>query len=524
LIFDSARERSFAAALARAGACVSMAGFFLFGASSSLQNAVAEGDTRSISFHHLHTGEDITITYKRDGRYDEAALKKLDWFMRDWRKEQSTHMDPHLFDLVWETYREVGATRPIDVVCGYRSPETNSMLRARSGGVAQFSQHINGQAMDFFIPGVPLEKIREVGLRLQRGGVGFYPASGSPFVHLDTGTIRHWPRMTHEQLARVFPDGRTVHIPSDGQPLRGYALALADVERRGGRPSEISLDTAREAGVITASAEHAAEKPKRSLLARLFGGGKDADEVSEEPGTRHTRAPMAVASVTPPKAKPVSVEHIVPLPTARPKTVMAAAATPKPTKPTFVTASLGSNLIDSRGYWHGAVQSGPDMPAAKSTPDPFATASADTSATGSSVLAYAAESEAAERTRAMRPMGTRVPRVAKEASVMPARGNTTVVAKPPLAAALPGDGKGTDSPWLRAAMLAPSVSNYLTATRLGAMDMRPLHELLYKPSTSVVMTFSADPHLGMVTSRFDGPAVVFLATTTFTRQSTASLR
>ena len=501
-----------------------MAGFFLLGASSSLQNAIAEGDTRTISFHHLHTGEDITITYKRDGRYDEAALKKLDWFMRDWRKEQSTHMDPHLFDLVWETYREVGATRPIDVVCGYRSPETNSMLRARSGGVAQFSQHINGQAMDFFIPGVPLEKIREVGLRLQRGGVGFYPTSGSPFVHLDTGTIRHWPRMTHEQLVKVFPDGRTVHIPSDGQPLRGYALALADVERQGGRPSEISLDTAREAGVITASAEHAAEKPRRGLLARLFGVRKDVDEVGEEPAPRHSRAPMTVASVTPPKAKPVSVEHIVPLPTARPKTVMAAAAVPKPAKPTFVTASLGSNLIDNRGYWRGAVQSGPDLPAAKSIPYPFATASADASATGGSALAYAAETDATERARPMRPMGTRIPRAPREASVMPARGNTTIVAKPPLAAALTGDGRDTESPWLRAAMLAPSVSNYLTATRLGAVDMRPLHELLYKPSMSVVMTFSADPHLGMVTSRFDGPAVVFVATTTFTRQSTASLR
>src|SRR6185437_15387862 len=170
-------------------------------------------------------------------------------------------------------------------------------------------------------------------------------------------------------------------------PLRGYALALADVERHGGRPSEISLDTAREAGVITASAEHAAEKPKRGLL-------------------------------------------------ARPKTVMAAAAMPKPAKPTFVTASLGSSLIDSRGYWHGAVQSGPDLPAAKTIPDPFATASADASATGGSALAYAAETDAAERAQPIRPMGTRIPRAPREASVMPARGNTTVVAKPPLAAAL----------------------------------------------------------------------------------------
>ena len=254
----------------------------MLGASNALQNASAEGDTRTLSFHHVHTGEDITITFKRNGRYDDAALKKLDWFMRDWRKEKSTRMDPHLFDLLWEAYREVGATQPIDVVCGYRSPETNSMLRRRSNGVAQFSQHINGQAMDFFIPGVPLEKIREVGLRLQRGGVGFYPTSGSPFVHMDTGTIRHWPRMTHDQLVKVFPDGRTVHVPSDGQPLRGYALALADVERRGGRPSDTSLEAAREAGVVSGSRT-------RNFFARLFGRGKDFRRIERRLHRHHPR-------------------------------------------------------------------------------------------------------------------------------------------------------------------------------------------------------------------------------------------
>ena len=495
-----------------------MAGFFLFGASSSLQNAVAEGDTRTLSFHHLHTGEDITITYKRNGRYDEAALKKLDWFMRDWRKEKSTHMDPHLFDLVWETYREVGATQPIDVVCGYRSPETNAMLRARSGGVAQFSQHINGQAMDFFIPGVPLEKIREVGLHLQRGGVGFYPTSGSPFVHLDTGTIRHWPRMTHDQLVKVFPDGRTVHVPSDGHPLRGYALALADVERRGNRPSETSLEAARESGVITASAEQNAEKPKRSLFARLFGGGKDADEVSEEPAPRSSRAPLRVASISQPRPKSISVDHIVPLPTQRPKTTTVAVATVKPARQTFVTASLGSSLFDNRGYWRGAIQTGPDLPKVASA-QPFETASLETGAIGTSALAYAAESDAPVHGR-VRPMGTRMPRLPREAAVMPAQGNTTIVTKPPLTA----DAASSDGLWLRAMMLAPSVSGYLTATRLGPADMLTLQELLHKPPMSVMMTFSDDPHLGMVASRFSGPAVVFLATTTFSRQSTASLR
>jgi len=96
------RERRLAVPVARAGACLGLAALLLLGANNSLQNAVAEGDTRTLSFRNVHTNENITVTFKRNGRYDEAALKKLDWFMRDWRKEQETHMDPHLFDLLWE--------------------------------------------------------------------------------------------------------------------------------------------------------------------------------------------------------------------------------------------------------------------------------------------------------------------------------------------------------------------------------------------------------------------------------------
>src|SRR6476469_8862745 len=149
-------------------------------------------------------------------------------------------MDRRLFDILWEVYRDVDGKKPIHIISSSRSPATNSMLRRRSSGVARFSQHMLGHAMDFFIPDVQLEQIRYAGLRLQRGGVGFYPTSGSPFCHLDTGSIRHWPRMTHDQLARVFPDGRTVHVPSDGNPLRGYELARADIEKRGDGDSSSS--------------------------------------------------------------------------------------------------------------------------------------------------------------------------------------------------------------------------------------------------------------------------------------------
>lgn len=516
----------------RTGVSLGIAGIFLFGSHNSLQTAVAEGDTRTLSFHHLHTGEDITITFKRDGRYDDAALKKLDWFMRDWRKDESVSMDPHLFDVLWEAYREVDANTPIQVVCGYRSPETNSMLRARSSGVAEISQHTAGHAMDFFIPGVALDKLRTVGLRLQRGGVGFYPSSGSPFVHLDTGTIRHWPRMTHDQLAKVFPDGRTVHVPSDGVPLQNYALALADVERRGNEPSATSLAAARDNGIVTASAG----KPSRNIFAALFGGkAKDADEVSEEAAPKaaslRARTPVAVASLTPPK--PVAVEKIVPLPTARPAQIQVATAMPKakPAAAQMALASLPSTTVfDNRGYWRGSVESN-DLPApqitqalsAQAKASPFDIASADPSIVGSTpqaALAYAPEAPSAAPVRA-RPMGAKI-----AAAAIPA--NTTLADKPVLrpafAATLSSGAQSFDSPWMRAAMLTPSVSGFMTATRLGDTDMKPLRELIAKPSQALAMTFSADPHLGMTAASFSGNAVVFLATATFTTQKTASLR
>jgi len=138
---------------ARAGCCIGFSALLVMIGCNGLQNATAEGDTRTISFHHMHTEEDLTITYKVNGRYDEEALKKIDHELRDWRRDETIHMDPRLIDLVWEVHRDVGATEPIWVVCGYRSPETNAMLRHRSSGVAKFSQHMLGKAMDFYIPG-----------------------------------------------------------------------------------------------------------------------------------------------------------------------------------------------------------------------------------------------------------------------------------------------------------------------------------------------------------------------------------
>ena len=82
----------------------------IFG-SQGLHTAVANGDTRTISLHHTHRGDDITVTFKRNGRYDDDGLKKLNHFLRDWRTDDATTMDPQLFDAVWEVQREFGSTR-----------------------------------------------------------------------------------------------------------------------------------------------------------------------------------------------------------------------------------------------------------------------------------------------------------------------------------------------------------------------------------------------------------------------------
>ncbi|MGE3308290.1 MAG: DUF882 domain-containing protein [Rhizobiaceae bacterium] len=248
----------------------------------------ASAETRTLKLYFVHTKEKAEITFKRNGRYDAEGLREINNFLRDWRRNEPTKMDPRLLDLVWEAYRATGSREYINVVSAYRSPATNGMLRSRSKGVAKKSQHMLGRAMDFYIPGVKLKTLREIGLKMQGGGVGYYPTSGSPFVHFDVGNVRHWPKMSRKELVAVFPNGKTLHVPSDGKPLPGFDQALAAYKKRGGGGAAVALASAVGDG---------GGKKKRSggLLAAFFGGG--ADEEEESGGT-------VVAAVDPEEAAP----------------------------------------------------------------------------------------------------------------------------------------------------------------------------------------------------------------------------
>jgi uncharacterized protein YcbK (DUF882 family) len=238
---------------------------------NSTESAVANGDTRTIILSSQHTNESGSFTFMVNGVYDQATLDKLNYFCRDWRLNEPTKMDPHLFDVIWEVYRESGSTQPIDVLSAYRSPQTNAMLRRRSRQVAEHSQHMQGKAIDAHFVDVGTGRIRDIAMRMQAGGVGFYPTGMTPWVHIDSGSVRYWPKMSRDALTRLFPDGKTVFIPADGQPMPGYEQARAEIESRGGNVQVAS-------GGIG------------GLFSWLFGGGADD---AEESGGQEATTTMA---------------------------------------------------------------------------------------------------------------------------------------------------------------------------------------------------------------------------------------
>jgi hypothetical protein len=395
-----------------------------------------------------------------------------------------------------------------------------------------------GHAMDFYIPDVPLEQIRFAGLRLQRGGVGFYPTSGSPFVHLDTGSIRHWPRMNHDQLARVFPDGRTVHVPTDGKPLRGYELALADIEKRG-------------------NGDDAATVSKPGLFAKLFRGkSSDDDEEAGAPVVTEKPAPATVVAAAAP-AKPADTKsaEAVPMPRSKPQvaaTLQLASAdaqivpAPKAKQAAPVTADKAepkpqtpADIINARGFW-GDAAAAPNQ----ATPAQVAALNARAAVGAADPQPTASVSEAFNKALAYAPAATspvdRANIVAASApiprSVRPTRNAAAAATEINTVVAKGSQGqdsviststritaaKGNDV-WMRVVMLAPSASNAMSTTVLGDTDMTLMRAFFVKPQAAIAMTFSDDPMMGIVCDRFTGSATAKLATQSFVLR-TASLR
>jgi len=187
-----------------------------------VQTAVPQdGKPYELKMTNLHTGENIDIIYRIGNTYIPEALEKLNYFLRDHNTQDVSNYDPKEFDVLHAMLARLGRLDSvINIVCGYRTPETNAQLRRNSPqtGVAEHSQHMEGHAIDLRVPGVTTTMLRDAALSLQAGGVGYYPVS--QFVHVDVGPVREWV-FGSKQKRTILARTRRVHSSRSSGAVAG---------------------------------------------------------------------------------------------------------------------------------------------------------------------------------------------------------------------------------------------------------------------------------------------------------------
>jgi len=147
-------------------------------------------DSKGLSFYNTHTGESLSATYSRSGQPVPSAIQEINHILRDHRTGEVREIDVRLLDLLHRLARKTGCSQPFQIISGFRSKQTNDLLRHRGGGVAAGSLHMSGQAVDIRLPDFSLCDLRKAALSLKAGGVGYYPKPD--FVHVDVGRVRCW--------------------------------------------------------------------------------------------------------------------------------------------------------------------------------------------------------------------------------------------------------------------------------------------------------------------------------------------
>jgi hypothetical protein len=326
--------------------------------------------------------------------------------------------------------------------------------------------------------------------------------------------------MSHDQLAKVFPDGRTVHVPTDGVPLKGYELAKADIEKRG-------------------NGDDAATISKPSFLAALFKGGKSNDD-EDEAVTAVEAKPVAVAAAKPaaptPRAKP-PIPAVLQLASADAQAVQPTRAKPAAAVSAEAKPQTAADIINARGFWDddaGPVKQDTTAQVIAAVAARKALEAADPQSTASTSAPYQAMAYAlppadhsrvvaasAPIPRSTRPATARDPNAATTINTVAARA-TVGQAEPVANATRLSAARGNDI-WLRIVMLAPSASSSMSVTVMGDTDMTLLRAYFVKPQATIPMKFSDDPAMGLATDHFSGSAITKIETTSFTLR-TAMLR
>ena len=149
-------------------------------------------NVKTLKLHNVHENKTYRAEFYEKDCYKLRGLFEVNKAFIDYRAKEITRIDVDLINLLYDINLHVGLDKEFNIISGYRSEKTNTKLRRSMSGVAKESYHITGQAVDIYMPGVSLRKLRDTAIGLKSGGVGYYP--GSNFVHVDVGPVRSWRR------------------------------------------------------------------------------------------------------------------------------------------------------------------------------------------------------------------------------------------------------------------------------------------------------------------------------------------
>ncbi len=148
-------------------------------------------DDKILRLHNVHTGENIKATFFANNQFIDSEIKRLNYFLRDYRLEKVANIDINLFSLLYAIQQNMHSKKSIDIISGYRSIQTNNYLRRHHHlGVAKNSYHTKARAIDFKIKDRYLKDVLSIAKLMEFGGVGYYPSNN--FIHIDTGPVRFW--------------------------------------------------------------------------------------------------------------------------------------------------------------------------------------------------------------------------------------------------------------------------------------------------------------------------------------------
>ncbi len=165
---------------------------FVAGAAMMSQSELlaSVGEKKVLKLHNVKMNKTFYAPFFERNYYKLSGLFEINKAFVDYRQREITRVDVKLVNLLYDIKQSIGDDSQFNIVSGYRSERTNSMLRRSRKGVAKNSFHTKGQAVDIYVPHVSLRKVRDIAIGLGQGGVGYYP--GSNFVHVDVGPVRTW--------------------------------------------------------------------------------------------------------------------------------------------------------------------------------------------------------------------------------------------------------------------------------------------------------------------------------------------